>query len=302
MPNIEKLTITPATNCIDTHQITIAEQFYFSAVAPVQVKNSYNSIGQIDASLHPSTLQLKLSVTQQALRYFVLSASHQQVIFYGDYTLHHVANSAELAERIEQLYNKDEVLQLNYGSVLVAFDEKYTLVPAEFTFMIDRNTQLSQTCGTTEIVYECPEVVLQTIKKLFRNAQPAHLASTYYHQLKNYLHDNNDQLFVNVGAGYLDIIRFDTNGQLHIMNRYNYQSATDLIYFVLLCCDELQLDRETTSLVLLGEVTTGSQIYDLCYRYFRNLSFIHEPEGVQFSNEFAVFPRHLHFNLYNLSI
>lgn len=271
-------------------------------MAPVQVKNSYNSIGQIDASLHPSSLQLKLSVTQQALRYFVLSTNHRQVIFYGDYTLHHVANPTELAERIEQIYNKDEVLQLNYGSVLVAFNEKYTLVPVDFAFMIDRSKQLSQTCGNTEIVYECPDVVVQTIKKLFRNAQLAHLSSTYYHQLKNYTGDNNNQLFVNVGNGQLDIIRFDTNGQLHIMNRYNYQSATDLIYFVLLCCDELKLDRETINLVLLGEVTTGSQIYDLCYRYFQNLSFIHEPEGIQFSNEFAVFPRHLHFNLYNLSI
>lgn len=271
-------------------------------MAPVQVKNSYNSIGEIDASLHPATLQLNVTVTQHSLRYFVVTHSHRQVIFYGDYTLHHVANPAELAGRIEQIYNKDEVLQLNYGSILVAFDEKYTLLPAKFSFMVNHSNQLSCTCGDTELVFDYPKPVLEVVKQLFRNAQVTHLNTTYITQLPQYLTDNNDKLFVNVSTGHLDVIRFDTTGSLQIMNRYHYQSATDLIYYVLLCCDELKIDREVTELVLLGEVTTGSQIYDLCYRYFKNLSFITEPAGIQFSKEFAVYPRHLYFNLYNLSI
>lgn len=270
-------------------------------MAPVQVKNSYNSIGEIDASLHPATLQLNVAVTQQSLRYFVLTTSHRQVIFYGDYTLHHVANPAELAERIGQIYNKDEVLQLNYGTVLVAFDEKYTLLPAKFSFMVDNN-HLSCTCGDTQLVFDYAQPVLDKVKQLFHQATVTHLSTTCLNTLPQYLTENNDKLFVNISTGHLDVIRFDKTGSLLIMNRYNYQTASDLIYYVLLCCDELKIDRDVTELVLLGEVTTGSQIYDLCYRYFKNLSFINEPAGIQFAKEFAVYPRHLHFNLYNLSV
>ncbi|HLP52467.1 MAG TPA: DUF3822 family protein [Chitinophagales bacterium] len=270
-------------------------------MAPAQIKNSYNSIGEIDTDTHPSTLELKLCVTNTSLRYFVLSASHQQVIFFGDYTMHHISNTNELVQRIEKIYEKDEVLQLAFGKVLIGIDEKYSLVPAEFSFMINRNEQLSQDCNGTEIVYEYPGQLVSVLQRLFAGAQLLHLNSTYLKLLPLY-DDGARELFVNISKGHLDIIRFDAEQKLQLMNRYEYQTATDFIYFLLLCSDELKIDRENTKLVLLGEVSMQSKIYELCHRYFKNVSFITAPEGVQFSKLFAEFPRHLHFNLYNLSI
>ena len=106
---------------------------------------------------------------------------------------------------------------------------------------------------------------------------------------------------MNVSQSYLDIVRFDGEKKLKLMNRYDYQAATDFIYFLLLCAEELKIDRESTELVLIGEVDIQSKIYDLCHRYFRNISFIAKPEAVNFTKAFDAFPKHLHFNLYNLS-
>ena len=103
-------------------------------------------MGEVEANVSPSTLMLKLSVTNTALRYFVLSQTHHQIIFYGDYTLHHVGNANELAQRVEKIFEKDEILQLPYPKILIGLDEKYSLVPNEFSFMINRNDQLTQQC------------------------------------------------------------------------------------------------------------------------------------------------------------
>lgn len=262
-----------------------------------QVKNSFSSIGEVEASVSPSALLLKISVTNNALRYFVLSQTHQQIIFFGDYTLHHVANATELAQRIEKIFKKDEILQLQFSKILIGLDEKYSLVPTEFSFMINRNDQLTQQCLGTEIAYESSEQLVQTLKNLFVNAELLHLNSTYF----KYLTNTAGKLFVNVSASHLDIIRFDSDEKLKLMNRYDYQAATDFIYFLLLCAEELKIDREEIELVLLGEVDVQSRIYDLCYRYFRNISFIQKPEAMNFTKAFDAFPKHLHFNLYNLS-
>ena len=129
-------------------------------MAPAQVKNSFSSIGEIESSISPSTLMLKLSVTGSSLRYFVLSQTHHQIIFYGDYTLHHVGNASELAQRIEKIVEKDEVLQLHFSKIEIGLDEKYSLVPTEFSFMINRNDQLTQQCLGTEIVFESSDLLI----------------------------------------------------------------------------------------------------------------------------------------------
>lgn len=270
-------------------------------MAPAQIKNSFNSIGEVEASLSPSTLVLKICVTSNAVRYFVLSQTHGQVIFFGDYTLHHVANANDLAQRLEKIFEKDEILQLLFSKVLLGVDEKYSLVPNEFSFTINKTEQLVQSCGNAQLVFELAAPLLQVLRKLFPASEVLHLNSTYFQLLSEYLVDSTEKLFVNVSQSHLDIIRFNEAKELQLMNRYDYQAASDFIYFVLLCCEDLKIDREKTELILIGEVDIQSKIYDLCYRYFRHINFIQKPEAVHFSKAFDVFPKHLHFNLYNLT-
>lgn len=269
-------------------------------MATAQVKNSFSSIGEVDVQIPASALTLKLSVNKSALRYFVVNQALQQIIFFGEYTIHHAGNPVELAERIEKIYRNDEIMQLHFSKVVVGLDEKYSLVPSSFSFLINRTAQLSQTCFDTEIVFENPKEIMDTLLRVFPKAEFRHLNATYFYTLLEYSVNISDKLFVNVSPAHLDIILYDTNHTLKIMNRYSYQAASDFIYFVLLCCDELRIDREQTELVLIGEVDIQSKIYDLCYRYFKQIAFIQKPENIQFSKAFDVFPKHLHFNLYNL--
>ena len=271
-------------------------------MSSAQIKNSFSSIGEVDASISPSTLVLKLAVTNHSVRYFVLSQTHQQIIFFGDYTLHHIANSDELAGAFEKIFEKDEILKLPFAKVLIGFDEKYSLVPAELSHMLKKEGQLSNRCVDTDIFFESSYVLVQTIERLFSRAEFLHVNSTYFNFLPEYLNDSSEKLFVNVSKNYLDVIRFNEQKKLQLMNRYEYQTASDFIYFVLLCCEELKIDRENVELVLSGEIDIQSKVYDVCYRYFRSISFIKKPNDLHFSKAFEMYPKHLHFNLYNLSV
>ncbi len=271
-------------------------------MASAQVKNSFNSIGEIDASFIPSSLELRLSVSDQAIRYFVLSQIHHQLICFGDYTLHHILHVDELTTQLKKIYEKDEILQLAYGKVIIGFDGKYSLVPVEFSDAISSGGEMSQIVNETKIVFETTPGLLICLKKLFPDGVFSHLSSTYLKSLPEFLDDSKQKLFVCVGKSYFDVILFDTDKKLHLMNRYEYMTAADFIYFTLLCCDEMKIDRETVELILLGEIDIQSKIYDMCHRYFRVISFIQKPTGVHFAKAFERYPKHLHFNLYNLKV
>ncbi len=269
-----------------------------------QIKNAFTSLGEVDASMLPSSLELKLAITNSAVRYFILSRPHQQIIFFGNYTLHHINKNDDLAFRFEKIVERDEILQLGFGTTVVGLDTPYSLAPAELSYMLKGYTQRSQKFSGQELdlIFDNNSEVESAAGRLLKGPALRHLNSTFIALLPQYLDENSDRLFVNVSQTYVDIIRYDSTKKLQLMNRYEFQTATDFIYYVLLCCEDFKIDREKTELILAGEVDIQSKIYDMCYRYFRNISFIQKPESMHFSRAFDMFPKHLHFNLYNLGV
>lgn len=269
-------------------------------MAVALIRNSFTHIGEVDASVLPSTLTLKLCVQKDAVRYFVVSQTHGKVLFHGDYTLHHVQTNTELAERLERIFEKDEVLQLPFGEVRIAVNANYTVTPPHLSAMLLQKEQLAQHCGKIDLVFHVPLEIQNTALKVFRHSVLYHVNGPLYTGLLGEAIKSSAQIFVNVAKEHLDIVRFNPSGELLMMNRYNYKAASDFIYFLLLCCDEFNINREETTLVLIGEISSESAIYSMCDRYFQTIRFIEPPETVCFTNAFADYPKHVHYNLYNL--
>ena len=268
-----------------------------------QIKNAFIRIGEIDPSIPPGSLVLKLSISEHYIRYFVQSLTHNQIIFFGEYTLHHIESVQDLCQRLERIVEKDEVLQLAFSKTFIGLDGPYVLMPNTFSFPLKKSVgyfnQAIERFGLN-LSFESDEMLLNKIESLFRNVSILHLNSSLLNSCANDIESGQQKIFANIEQYHFDVLVFNAGGMLQIMNRYEFKTQTDLIYFLLLCCEQLQIDREKTELVLIGEVDIESKIYDACYRYFRFISFIRKPENVYFSKPFDTFPKHLHFNLYNL--
>lgn len=271
-------------------------------MASAQLKNSFTSIGEIESSVQPSTLTLKISVSDTSLRYAVLSNAHQQILFFGQYTLHHVADNKELSQRMAKIFGKDEILQLPFAQALIGVDTPYSLLPMELTFMKNANQQLQWcTRAAVNLAFTIDEDLKNTLQELFPEATFVHVGSSLLETYPLCLPQTADKLFVNVSQHYFDVVRFKDDNSLLMMNRYKFKTETDFIYFLLLCCEELGINRETTTLVLSGEVDKNSKVFDICYRYFKNIEFAEVPESITFSKHFGKHAPHLHFNLYTLA-
>lgn len=265
-----------------------------------QLKNAFSAIGELDASIQPSSLQLKINIDFSGIRYFVYAKTHQQIVFFGQYTLHHVASEAELGERTQRIVEKDDVLQLNFVEVFIGVDTPYSLLPAELSFMKDAESHADACVHGTMLLMHSPAPLLErTLHSLFHNTTLIHLNASLVRYLAA-LERSDAPIYVQVSANHLDVIYFKPDGTLQIMNRYAYKNASDFIYFVLLVAEEIGFERETNPLVLVGKIDIQSKVYDLCYRYFRHIEFIEKPEHIQFTKAFDLYPKHLHFTLYTL--
>lgn len=268
-----------------------------------QIKNAFVSIGEVHSTLLPSTLALKAGISAKYIRYFVQSTTHNQVIFFGEYTLHHVDSVEDLCQRLEKTVEKDDVLQLPFAKTFIGLDGPYTLLPKTFSFPAkNSDNQFSQGIERLglNMIFEADMMLVNKLKGLFENPAVMHINSSLLNYFPDLIEKGQQKIFVNIEQNHFDVLAFNGAGGLQIMNRYEFKTQTDFIYFLLLCCEQLIIDREKTELVLSGEADIQSKIYDVCYRYFRFISFVRTPEHVHFSRAFDIFPKHLHFNLYNL--
>ncbi len=89
--------------------------------------------------------------------------------------------------------------------------------------------------------------------------------------------------------------------KLRFVNVFDYESADDLVYYLLFVIEELGLSPETAPLTLWGEIDAESEVFEKLYRYIRHLSIGGYPKGWQFSYEFDAVPESEYFGLLSLA-
>lgn len=60
--------------------------------------------------------------------------------------------------------------------------------------------------------------------------------------------------------------------KLLFYNSFNITSKEDFIYYLLFTMEQLKLDTESTKLKLFGTIEQGDEVYDLCYKYIKDIS------------------------------
>ena len=60
--------------------------------------------------------------------------------------------------------------------------------------------------------------------------------------------------------------------KLLFYNSFTITSKEDFIYYLLFTLEQLNLDTESTKLQLFGSIEEGDEIYNLCYKYIKDIS------------------------------
>ncbi len=113
------------------------------------------------------------------------------------------------------------------------------------------------------------------------------------------LHKNKKMapsVYVSVSNKLMHIIAID-NEKLLMCNTYQFSSKEDFIYFILLAYDQLGLNPKKDMLYLLGDISQSSLIFQICWQYVLNISFIDHLSQISTYSDFDQMPAHQYFTL-----
>lgn len=258
------------------------------------IQNSFNLIGNPTLPLQE---QLKLGIYADRKRLLYFTANSDTLLQIGNYNLF-AADDATAIENIAAIFNTDLRLQQNFSSVTLFYDGDFELIPDTF-FIQNQSSLADKTFAEVHLAYQPDFDISPVLRQHFSTIQKTHSGTALINSLISENTDGKTNFYTLVHPDFLDIVVFDENKKLLFYNRYSYKTPTDFIYYILLVCDFLQIDRSKQTLYLLGEISSNSAIYTICYRYFEKTVLLRPTGNIAFGEGFADFPIHIHYHLYS---
>lgn len=152
-------------------------------------------------------------------------------------------------------------------------------------------------------IYHTPASVNALLEKFFPSAQVYHYSSAFILPVfYKYMNRGDDQLlYINVSGSRVDILRLKGK-KLDYFNSFRFNTAEDMMYYVIFVVEQLGMNPENIEVVMIGEVDRHSSLTDLVMKYVRNVSFVQRNDDFRYSFVFDQLPGHYYFNLLNASL
>lgn len=86
---------------------------------------------------------------------------------------------------------------------------------------------------------------------------------------------------------------------LKFFNTFDFQSAEDILYYVLFSLEQNGVNQETDKIIVAGDIENGSGVHKLLNQYLKNLSFAVIDKNIIRSEALAHEPHHFNYNILN---
>lgn len=279
-------------------------------------------MGKLKLEITDSSFNQKMSIEYELLVHltplqitYLIHDSRMNVLIMKSFDFDTQNN---MSARIREVYIEDKNLSLTYKRIRVAADSKvYTLIPEALYKPEDEIACLSQVTVLKEDQYIFSNLVLKTgirniaaLDKSIASSLSSFFGGHWlYHSLTplisgyRYIAQNKSgkQLFVNLHPTVAQIVLFDGK-DLIFTNQFDFQTAQDLLYYLMLVFDQFNLDQEEVPVLISGFLLIDSEIYQAMYKYIRHIDFVHTPAHLHFPEPFRSLDHHFYFDLYSLTL
>lgn len=260
--------------------------------------------------------KLSLLIGIGYLQYCILDSAKKKYLSIGVFSFPDVNSSSELNGTLKEIFSENEIFQQTYQSVHAAVSHNIsTLVPKDF-FEEDKTADylnfnhqpnssdriFADDIATiqTKNIYSYNGELLILLNEYFANVIVHHSSSSLIEVLlKENSFCNEARMFANISDKKMELVVVQ-KGKLIFYNSFQFQTPEDFIYFVLFVCEQLKLNPDTLNFYFIGEIERKSALYDIAYKYIRNVNFGRRPNAYNYSYKFAFFPSHFYFNIFCL--
>jgi hypothetical protein len=147
-------------------------------------------------------------------------------------------------------------------------------------------------------IFSIPDDVFNWLISAFPHGQIHHMTTAMAdYLLWAHRGNNEDIITVQVYPAYAEII-VNCGKNLNLLNRFEYSTAEELVYYILFIMEQLQLNPDHVPVVFAGTISAPDQAYQLSCKYIRNVSFALLPDLVTGAEVLEDIPAHTCFHIF----
>ncbi|CAN5523613.1 hypothetical protein BH11BAC1_BH11BAC1_06850 [soil metagenome] len=141
-------------------------------------------------------------------------------------------------------------------------------------------------------IFTVPDLLIAGCKKMFEKFNVHHhltslLDAARFHSQKQ----SGKSMFIHLHSSWLDIIVLEER-KLLFANSFSAKSIEDVVYFVMMVCEQLALNTDKATVILSGEVEKETGLAKELQQYIRHISFGERIRTVSFTYGFDELPAH----------
>ena len=278
-----------------------------------QIVSKYDeALQKADSKNYKLTIQLSLD----GFSFCIFNASQNKFLAIESQLIHNVKNIDNFCKLFEDFVINHTWLSLSFQQANILFEShKTTMVPTplyddkekenyaklNFTLTDDQIIITDKLHNVDAIkLYAVPKKIIELLKKLFPGYQLSSHASVLIESLLifNINQPDHKKCYVNVRNSSLDITILEGRKLLYY-NAFTYKTQEDFIYYLIFVLEQLKLNPEEIELILNGFIDKNSKLFEIIYRYVRNITFQQLSEAFSYSYIFHDIPSHQYTNLLN---
>ena len=252
---------------------------------------------------------LFISAGKQGISFIQLDTDSNTFISVLVYHFAKNLTATAIAEQVNEIVSSENLSQQHFKKIFVTwcFDEN-VFVPQEYfdagnskEMLLLVHGDLMQGAVQNELVathnlhtvYKIPAAV----KNIFNIAFPFCIQNHQSSLLINFEKNNKDLLYCNFYPEHLTVL-LRKNGQLQIIQQFEYASPEDAVYHLLNVCQSFETDAAKTILTVSGMIDTDSSLYSELYKYFQSVNCADLSASFNYAEEIKGYPKHYFSHLF----
>ena len=228
----------------------------------------------------------------------VMNYLSKELVEFGYYT------AKEDAVEYKKFFEETGALNNRYYQTAIAYDVNESVqIPAVIYKYEDGHLHLDAIYGrnihTTVVsenmagwnfynIYRLPSDLHSAASWKFLSAKSWNIYSVL---LKNISLNKDDVMIIDFKTDEFSFVVLKDN-KLLLAKTFIYTSPEDVLYYLLKCCQQLNLSQQAVRLSLSGLIEKDSAIYRELYKYFINLEFGTLSADVKLAEALSVHPEH----------
>ncbi len=273
-----------------------------------------------EEKLHQYRLLVQIGVRD--FQVAVVADSDQRLLFFEDYILNDLSSYADQLSVIKGLFEAHAVLQAGFWKE-VKFsikNNKFIQLPStlflssspaeylKFNATIDPASEIVLHCENLShnitTVFAAQRELVEWLRSIYQNTKLA-----FFHQSAALIQGViakagsklNQPLYIYVDRFKLHILAVK-EGKLLFYNQFTIKQFSDYVKYIMLVMKGLNMDQQTSEVVLWGYIGKNSPHYIEFIKYIRNVNFGERPQHLTFGYLFDEIQEHHFFDLYSTDL